>query len=128
MNKNDLNNAKCNKLLVVSKQTVIDKIKDFFRNVFKILKKEVREETKIPIIQEVEEIDVITELQSKEKITNRPKYNNDKSYYKMIYKGINEGRCTFEDLSPSEILTVMKMQKVENEFILNKLQQAMDNY
>ena len=41
---------------------------------------------------------------------------------------MNAGIITIDDLSPSEFITVMKMQKVEHEFTLKKLQQAMNDY
>ena len=128
MNKKEFNDTKNNKLLVVSKISVVNKIKDFFRNIFKKSKKDVREENKTTIIPKIKKVEVLAESQLQERTTNNKKDNDNKSYYKMIYDGINDGKYTFEDLSPSEIITIMKMQKVENEFILKKLKQAMDNY
>ena len=119
-------NIEYNKLLIVSNIKVVDKIKNFFKSILKIFKKEVKKETKPFVMLKTKKVEAINELQ--EKTISRPKHGDNKQYYKRIYNSINEGKCRFEDLSPSEILTVMKMQKVENEFILNKLQQAMDNY
>ena len=142
MNKNDINN-KDNKWLVVPRKTFVDKIKDFFGSIIKIFKPEItiddiketiKDEIESPIQaavnkEDVEIIEQKIEKQHEEQIVENSKEElTNNSYYKTLYNNMNAGIITIDDLSPSEFITVMKMQKVEHEFTLKKLQQAMNDY
>ena len=55
MSKENMNNNKENKWLVVSRKTFVDRVRDFFSNIIKIFKKEITneesiEELNIPIV------------------------------------------------------------------------------
>ena len=134
MNKKDVNNKE-NKWLVVPRKTVIDKIKGFFSNIIRMLKPEItiddiketiKDEIKTPVQAEVNEEDVKVIEQIDENESNKELTNN--SYYKTLYNNMNAGIISIDDLSPSEFVMVMKMQKIEHEFTLKKLEQAMSNY
>lgn len=142
MNKNDINN-KDDKWLVVQRKTFVDKIKDFFGSIIKIfkpkvtiydIKENIKDEIEIPIQAEgnkedVEVIEQVEEKIEKEQIVEDVKNEvTNNSYYKTLYNNMNAGIITIDDLSPSEFITVMKMQKVEHGFILKKLQQSMNDY
>ena len=128
MSKKDMNNNKENKWLVVPRKTLVDKVRDVFSNIIRMLKKETNNKSSIEKIN----TPIVEEDVQLEKIEDNAKFNYDISekmendvaeselqnseYYKTLYKGMNDGRYTVADLSPSEFLTVMKMQKVEHEF------------
>lgn len=146
MNKNDINN-KDNKWLVVPRKTFIDKIKDFFGSIIKIFKPEItindikeniKDEIESPLQVEInkEDVEIIEQVEEKvdkqleEQIVEKESKKEiiDNSYYKTLYNNMNSGKITIDDLSPSEFITIMKMQKIEHEFTLKKLEQAMNDY
>lgn len=120
--------------LIVSKETVFTKIVKFIRNFF-FKKDKIDSDEELKNFRKTEEkdlkkedISVIKQPKQEELEKPRVKVLNDTDYYKMVYKGMNDGTFSVEDLTPDEFLSVMKMQKLEYEVITKKLKDEMDNF
>lgn len=120
------------KELIIPKETVYTKIVNFIKNIF--IKKDKQEEKnessqEFETIRKIEEdISVKKQTKQEELVNPKVKVQSDTDYYKMIYKGMNEGKLFVEDLTPDEFLNVMKMQKLEYEIVTKKLKDSMDNF
>ena len=106
-------------LIVKKKDSILDKIKRFFKSIFhkKVDSKEV-EPKEVENINEKDNIENV----AKEENTNEIEKMNKEKFFKL-YEDVKNEKINVEDLSISEIIVINAMLKEEIDMKLKKLQE-----